>query len=111
MPAIVVETSIAAGAVNNNLVSGSAYEFSRGRSLLSLGITAAATGSFFTLQSGSDVIVEESAPPVLTRYPVVPDEMYFNDVMENGDRLVVRARNPTAGAIIHRVMALMSPIA
>jgi hypothetical protein len=110
MPSILVETSIAAGAVNNNLVSGSAYEFSRGRSLLSLGITAAATGSFFTLQSGSDVIVEESAPPVLTRYPVVPDEMYFNDVMENGDRLVVRARNPTGGAIIHRVMALMSPI-
>lgn len=111
MPAILVETSVAAGAVNNNLVSGSAYEFSRGRSLLSLGIGQSATGGFFTLQSGSDVIVEESSPPILTRYPIVPDEMYFNDVMENGDRLVVRYRNPTAGALTARVMALMSPIA
>jgi len=110
MPAIAIEVSIAAGAVNNNLVSGSAYEFSRGRSLLSCGVAAAATGTFFTLQSGSDVIVEESAPPVLTRYPIVPDEMYFNDVMESGDRLVIRARNPTGGAIIHRAMALLSPM-
>lgn len=110
MPMIMIETSIAAGAVNNNLVSGSAFEFSRGRNVVSLGIAQAATGMFATLQAGADIIAEEFSPPILTRYPIIPDEMYFTDVMENGDRLVARVRNPTGGALIARLVAQMSAI-
>jgi len=110
MPMIMIETSVAAGAVNNNLVSGSAFEFSRGRNIVSLGVVQAATGGFITLQAGADIIAEEFSPPVLTRYPIIPDEMYFTDVMENGDRLVMRYRNPTAGAIIVRSVVQMSAI-
>lgn len=110
MPMIMVEPSIPAGTVNNNLVSGSAFEFSRGRNIVSLGITAAATGMFATLQAGADIIAEEFSPPVLTRYALIPDEMYFTDVMENGDRLVIRVRNPTAGSIIARAVVQLSAI-
>nr|CRY96329.1 hypothetical protein [uncultured prokaryote] len=110
MPMIMIETSVGAGAVNNNLVSGSAFEFSRGRNIVSLGIAQAATGCFATLQAGGDIIAEEFSPPILTRYPIIPDEMYFTDVMENGDRLVARVRNPTAGAIINRLAVQMSAI-
>jgi hypothetical protein len=102
MPVIQFETSVAAGAVNNNLVSGSAYEFARRRQVASIGVAQSATGGFCTIQAGADVIAEEFSPSILTRFPIIPDEMYYNDVMEPGDRLVIRYRNPTAGAITVR---------
>lgn len=111
MPMIMVETTVGAGGLNNNIVSGSAFEFARGRQVVSLGITQAATGMFAQAQAGADIIVEEFSPPVLTRYPIIPDEMYFTDVMENGDRLVIRVRNPTAGGIIVRAAIQMSQVA
>lgn len=110
MPVIQVETSIAAGGSNSNLVSGSAFEFARGRQALSLGVNAAATGTFITIQSGGDVILEESPPYVATLFPIVPDQMFYNDIMENGDRLRISARNPTGGAVIHRLVAIVTPI-
>lgn len=110
MPMIMVETSIAAGAVNNNIYAGSAFEFSRGRNIVSIGIAQSATGMFGTLQAGSDIIVEEFSLPILTRFPIIPDEMYFTDVMENGDRLVGRVRNPTAGALTVRSVVQMSAV-
>lgn len=105
MPVIQVETTIAAGAVNPNLFAGSAFEYLRRNSLVSVGVTAAATGTFATFTSGADLIAEEFAPAVLTRYPVIPDEMYYSDVGVQGDRLVLRVRNPTGGGVIHRAIA------
>lgn len=110
MPMILIEQSIAAGAVNNNLVSGSAFEFARTRQIMSLGVTAAATGTFSTITSGADLIAEEFSVPILTTYPIIPDNMYFTDVMEVGDRLVVRNRNPSGGAIVVRVLVQTSPL-
>ena len=108
MPMIMIEQSIAAGGVNTNLVAGSAFEFARSRQVVSMGLSQAATGMFATLQAGADVIAEEFSPPILTRYPIIPDEMYFTDVMEQGDRLVMRVRNSTGGAIIARAVVQMS---
>jgi hypothetical protein len=110
MPVIMRETSVAAGASNDNLLSGSAFEFARVDSLVSIGLAQAATGGFATINSGADVIAEEFAPAILTRYPIIPDEMYYSDVAAAGDRLVVRYRNPTGGAIVVRVVAQISPL-
>jgi len=109
MPMIMVEQSIAAGAVNNNLVAGSAFEFARAQSVVSIGLVAAATGGFATIQAGSDIVAEEFSVPVLTTYPIIPDNMYFTDLMQAGDRLVLRYRNPTGGAITVRAVVQMSP--
>lgn len=110
MPAIFTETSVAANTTVGNLVNGSAFEYSRGRQLLSMGVAAAATGTTTAITSGADVILEESPTPILTRYPIVPDEMYWNDVMEMFDRLRVQGRNGTGAAIIMRVAALLQPL-
>ena len=109
MPTIQIETSVAAGASSSNLLSGSAYEFLRGPSLISMGVTASATGGFVTIQSGSDVVAEEFSPYVATTFPIVPDQMYYNDVGTMGDRLVIRARNPTGGALTFRAIVNVSP--
>lgn len=110
MPAMQVEVSVAAAGTNTNIFAGSAFEYSRGRQILSMGVTAAATGSFITIQSGADVILEESPPMVLTTMPIVPDHMYYNDVMEMFDRLRVQVRNPSGGAIVHRSIALLTAV-
>lgn len=105
MPTIQKETSVAAGAVLDNLLSGSAFEYMRGNGVVSAAIVAAATGTFVTIQSGPDVILEESPPMVLTTMPIVPDHFYYNWAAAAGDRLLLRVRNPTAGAIVHRCVA------
>jgi hypothetical protein len=110
MPVIQRETSIGAGVTVQNLFDGSAFEFARQRQIVSLGVVAAATGSFVTVQSGADVVAERFAPFIATRYPIIPDEMYYTDVMEVGDRLRVVVENPTAGAIIHRGLAQISAV-
>lgn len=110
MPSIVREVSIAAGGQNDNLFSGSAYEFANRNRVASIGVTAAATGTFATLQSGADIVAEEFAPAVKTVMPVIPDDFYFNDVMQIGDRLVLRIRNPTGGAVIHRAIANLTDL-
>lgn len=108
MPMIMKETSIAASAPYANLLSGSQFEFSKGRGVASFGIAQSATGLFCVIQAGADIIAEEFAPPILTRYPIIPDEMYFTDVVESGDRLAVSVRNSTAGALTARAVVQLS---
>lgn len=110
MPVIMRETSVAAGAVAENLLAGSAFEFARQNSLVSIGIHQSAAGGFATINSGADVVAEEFAPPIATVYPVIPDNMYFSDVAAAGDRLVIRYRNPTAGALTVRVVCQVTPL-
>jgi len=60
--------------------------------------------------AGGDVIAEEFMLPILTTYPIIPDNMYFTDVMEAADRLVIRVRNPTGGALTARAVVQTSPL-
>lgn len=110
MPVIMKETSVAAGAVNENILAGSAFEFARQNSLVSIGIAQSATGGFATIQAGPDIVAEEFSPPIATVYPVIPDNMYFSDVAAAGDRLVVRYRNPTGGALTVRVVCQVTAL-
>lgn len=108
MPMILRETGLLANSTNDNVVSGSAFEFARGRGVLSLGVTATVAGVIDNIQAGADIIAEAFAVPVLATYPIVPDQMYFTDVVEVGDRIVVRAQNTTAGAITQHTIAQLS---
>jgi hypothetical protein len=92
-------TPIAPNSVNDNVLSGSAFEFAKGASLVSIGLAAAAAGLQVTIQSGGQSIVEESPPLVKTTGISTEDDMYYNFGAIAGDRLVIRARNTTGGAI------------
>lgn len=107
MPAIQRETSVAAGDSNPNLLAGSVFEFARRNALLVMSCLAAATGTFITINAGSDVVLEESPPFVLAGagvFGVIPDHFYYNAVAQQGDRIVIAARNPTAGGIVHKTI-------
>lgn len=110
MAVIQKELSVAANTTVENLLAGSAFEFARGPQLVSLGVTAAATGCFITFTSGADVVLEESAPAVKTSYPIIPDEFFYTDVAAPGDRYVLRVRNTTGGAIIVRCIMQIQDI-
>lgn len=110
MPMIMKEVSIAANSQNDNIVSGSAFEFAKSRQVVSIGIVQSATGCFATIQGGSDIICEEFSIPILTTYPIIPDNMYFTDTMEQQDRLVIKVRNTTGGALTVRAVIQTSPI-
>jgi len=96
-----------------NLVNGSAFEYPQQPSQVSLGLNANTTGTFATIYAGSRLIAEEFALPVTAvanRYPIIPDDFFFNFVILPGERLVVSHRNPTGGAIQTQLAIDMQPI-
>lgn len=101
-PMILREISIPANTVNENLLAGSAFEFASAPGVVSIGIAAAATGVVANIQAGRDIIAEAFPLPILARYPIIPDEFYFSEAVQQGDRIVERCQNTTAGAIVTR---------
>lgn len=110
MPVIQKSVSIPANDSVENILSGSAFEFLRGNAVVSIGLTAAATGLVANIQSGADIVLEESPLAVSTDFPIIPDEMYYNDVGVLGDRLVIRVRNTTGGALVVRAIVQVTPL-
>ncbi len=110
MPVIQKETSVAAGAVNDNLLSGSAFEYARAPSVVSIGCVASATGGFVTIQAGPTILLEESPPTVKASMPTVPDDFLYTAAVAPGDRLVIRFRNPTGGALTARTVVQITDI-
>lgn len=110
MPVIQKEISIGANATNDNIISGSSFEFLRGNAVVSIGLAGSATGLVASIQSGSDIVLEEAPLLVKTTMPTIPDDMYYNDVGTLGDRLVIRVRNTTAGALTVRAIVQVTPL-
>ena len=110
MPVIQKEVSVGANETVDNLISGSSFEFLRGNSIVSMGIVGSATGLVASIQSGSDIVLEEAPILVKTTMPTIPDDMYYNDAGVAGDRLVLRIRNTTAGALTVRAIVQVTPV-
>lgn len=108
MPSIIRNTSIAAGASNPNVNTGSVFETARARQTLSMAMVQSATGMFALVNVGADVVVEEFEPPILTTYPVIPDMFYMQDIAEPGDRIVIAVRNPTGGALVLKSVVIIA---
>lgn len=90
--------AIAANLVVENILTGSAFEYIRSLSMVSLGIVGG-SGLFVTIQAGSTVILEESPIAVGTAFPIQPDTFFYNFGAVANDRLVVRVRNSTGGSL------------
>jgi len=91
--------SIAANATNNNVLSGSVFEFAAANELIEVAIIGSATGLVVTVLSGQDVLLEESPISLQNRFPIYPDDFIAPDIIAAGERLVIRVRNTTGGAL------------
>ncbi len=95
-----VLVALAAGAINNNVVAGSAYEFAPYHCRIDIAVVGNAAGDQrATVQVGSDVLLEESPISRQARVPVWPDDYSLSDVAAKGDRLKIAIRNTGAGAV------------
>lgn len=111
MPVIQRRNSVATTAVVENVFAGSAFEFLRGNAVLSIGIVADDPGMVFSLSLGSDIVVEEALvadTAGVARFPIIPDEFWYSDVGVQGDRLVLRLRNPTGATIVASTIAQLT---
>lgn len=95
---------LAAGGVLENALAGSAFEFAPRNQVISIGVVANILGGFVTIQVGSQIVLEESPAVVKTTFPVIPDEMYYQDIAAQGDRIVVRLRNSAVGVMDFRII-------
>lgn len=109
MPLILEERSIAAGA-SVDLFDNSIFRYLPWNAAVSIGITQSATGCVATVLSGSDTLLQESALPIATVFPKIPDEMYLQDVAGAGELLTAKVRNTTGGALTVRMAAQLTPI-
>jgi hypothetical protein len=104
------ELSIAANATNDNIFSGSAFEFARQNSLMNLAVVGSATGLVATIQVGARVVVEESPLSILATMPKLQDDFYYSEGVLASERIIVRVRNTTAGALTVRAIAQLQPV-
>lgn len=97
MPAIQGQVSIGPGVTNNNVLAGSAWEYLPYNAIVEFGLVDDANGDArVTVQSGADVLMEESPVSIAARFPIYPDDFILEDVAAAGERLVVRVRNTDA---------------
>ena len=111
MPIIRKELSVAANSTVDNVFTGSINEFLPWNAAINMGITGSATGLVATVNTGSDTIQEEAPCNILTTFPVIPDNMDIQDRARGGERLVVKVRNTTAGALKRNPAAVTTPLA
>lgn len=99
MPLIQSSVSVPANGVVDNVLTGSQFEFLPYDSSLNFGINASATGLVCDVYSGQDTLAEAMNPPTTNRFPINPDDFNLQDVAAAGERLKIRVRNTTAGAL------------
>lgn len=112
MPVIQSQVSIAAGAVNDNVLQGSQFEFLPYNAFLEFGLVGNAAGNDLRLDvySGQDTLCEGITPSQQNRVPVYPDDFTLNDVAGAGERIKVRARNVGAGAAVLFFSVRITPV-
>lgn len=110
MPLIQSSVSIAATSVNDNVLTGSQFEFLPYNAALNFGMTASATGLVVDVYSGQDTLCEQLSPSLQNRMPVFPDDFNLTDIAAAGERIKIRVRNTTAGALTFFFAVQINPI-
>lgn len=101
----------------NNIWAGSAFEYLRGPSFLSIGVmTAGTAGGLLAAQYvGSNLIAEEFDVPFRAptvdgpNMPQMGQDMFIQAGGVGGDRLVTTLRNPTGGTVTYSALAIIQP--
>lgn len=106
---IQTQTVVVAGTVNDNVVAGNQFEFAPTRAVLQFGLVASATGLELDILIGSRSVITRLLPSILNRVPVVPDDFSVTTGVLPGERIIVRARNPTGGNITLFTSVMFTP--
>lgn len=110
MPLIKKSAAVLTGATVDNVLAGSAFEFLPYNANVRYAINGSATGFVATVQSGADILMEESPINIQNRFGVFPDDFDLQDVAGAGERQVVKLRNTSAGTLTYFVTLQVDPM-
>lgn len=99
MPLVQRSDSIAGNATVENVLVGSLWERLPYDARVAFGMNASAIGLEVDVYSGSDAVAENMIPLIKATTPVFPDDFVLEDAAAAGERLKVRVRNTTGGAL------------
>lgn len=91
--------SVAANTTIDNVLAGKIYEFAPANSICTLSAAASAVGMRVSLLIGNEVQIDDQEISGANRYPILPDDFVVRGAALRGDRIVLRLRNSTAGAL------------
>jgi hypothetical protein len=115
VPVIQDEVSVGASSTVANVIAGSIYEYLPFNALVEVAV-AQQSGNIgdvrVTVNSGPDTLMEEGAIGSLSATAMVkyPDDFYLSDQAAAGDRLTIKLRNTTAGAIVVTFSIRITPL-
>lgn len=102
--------SVAANATITNVLAGKIFEFAQRPSLAQIYATASAVGLNISFVVGNEVIVDDQEVNAQNRLPIVPDDLVAQAGAVRGDRMVLRLRNTTGGAITAFTRVDLNPV-
>ena len=103
-------TAVAADVTTANLLAGDINEFLGRNSVVSLFCTGSAVGLRAQLLIGASVVIDDQPISDANRFPVTPDDFLSRGGGTPGDRLTLRFRNDTAGALTAEWRLAIDPI-
>lgn len=102
--------SVAANTTTANILAGKAMEFVQEASVITIGINASAVGLFATVVIGTEVVIDDQEVSAINRHPQFPEDVAAEGGAFPGDRITVRLRNSTGGAITGFTKINISPV-
>lgn len=93
-------TSVGANATSANVLAGKIAEFLVENSILRLFVAAAAAGIFCTMLVGDTTLIDDQEVSGINRFPIKPDDLVDEGAGFGQDRIILRFRNSTAGALV-----------
>jgi len=110
MPFFQQRVSVPANGTIENVFTGSQFEFAPYNAAIEFAAVAAATGIIGDVSTGSDVVAEAFTVSDANRTPLLPDDYVIQDVVASGERIKLRLRNTTGGAIVVNVAMRLMPV-
>lgn len=101
--------SVAANTTTANLLAGKSQEFVAEPSVVTVGAAASAVGLYATVVIGTEVVVDDQEISAANHMPLFPDDVLAEGGAFQGDRITVRFRNSTGGAITGFLKINISP--
>lgn len=101
--------SVGAGVTTANILAGKALEFVQEPSIVTIGLNASAVGMFATVVIGTEVVVDNQEISSINRMPQFPEDVLAEGGAFGGDRITIRLRNSTGGALTGFTKINVSP--
>lgn len=91
--------ALALNSVNDNVIAGNQFEFAPARCIVEFAVVGSATGLEVDILIGARSVVTRMLPSIQNRFGIYPDDFTVRAGAMQGERIIIRIRNTTGGAL------------